>query len=90
LITGPELVSSSIALQRFKEDEPTSDIANFVIDIRDASGIFEIIFVPNQPPKGATGTTDGVTMGGSTIYGREIHYIISKGNYEIIRKHFAR
>jgi hypothetical protein len=84
-IAGPQLVACSSALKRFNEEYPNSDLANFQVAIRDDLVAYEIIFVPNQPP-----SSSGVWVGGSTPYGREVHYHVSKTTGEILNTTFGR
>jgi hypothetical protein len=84
-IPGRQLVACSSALERFKEEYPSSDLANFQVAIRDDLFAYEIIFVPNQPP-----SSSGVWVGGSTPYGREVHYHISKTTGELLKTTFGR
>ena len=82
---GRQLVALSSAVERFKEEYPNSDLANFQVVIRDDLVAYEIIFIPNQPP-----SPSGVWVGGSTPYGREVHYHFSKTAEEIFKTTFGR
>ena len=84
-MTGPESQACSVALERFKSDEPRSDIANFRVSLSEHPEEFEVIFIPNQPPNQTR-----IVVGGANVYGREVHYFITKNTYEVSRRHFAR
>jgi len=84
-ITGPQLAACGSALERFKEEYAGSELSNFQVVIRESLVAHEVIFVPNQPP-----SSSGVWVGGSTPYGREVHYHISKSTYEILKTTFGR
>lgn len=90
VITGSALMACAVALEDFRNHESGSNIENFIVHIRDNVGAFEVIFVPNQTPQDPDSTTYNLTVGGKTSYGREVHYVISKDTYEVVRKHFAR
>jgi hypothetical protein len=85
LMTGPELQAGSVALMRFRSDEPGSDIANFKVSLTEHAEEFEVIFIPNQPPNQTR-----IVMGGANVYGRVVHYFITKNTYEVSRRSFAR
>jgi len=83
-MTGTQLVACSTALERFRRDYGGSDLANFQVVIRDDLLVYEIIFVPNQPP-----SSSGIWVGGSTPYGREVHYHVSKTTGRYARRPLA-
>jgi hypothetical protein len=87
---GTQLMACSDALERFTKEETGSDIARYTINLRETPEAFEVVFVPDQVTPNNPGQSLKVTLGGKTAYGREVHYIISKEKYEILRTFFAR
>jgi hypothetical protein len=89
-MTGSELVACSKALKEFSAKNPGIEPSNYEVLIKDSSDSFEIVFVPNQVPSAASASARQVTVGGRTPYGPEVHYVISKGTYEINRTFYGR
>jgi hypothetical protein len=87
-MTGSELIAGSIALERFRKEESNSDVANFMVEITERSDAFEVVFVPKMPPYDTK--RPNITIGGGNIYGREVHYVVAKGTFEILRTSFGR
>ena len=83
-LSGPELKAAAIALERFRTQESRSDLANFASWIEDHPDSFEVVLVP-LPASGHP-----YPRGGTTEFGREVHYTVSKDKYEIIRTSFGR
>jgi hypothetical protein len=88
-MTGPEVEASSVALAAFKRDESKADLENYRVSVREHPKEFEVIFIPNQPPL-SDSEPNRIILGGATIYGREVHYFVSKDKCEILRRSFAR
>lgn len=88
-MTGPELEACSVALDAFKREQTGADLANYRISVKERPNEFEIIFIPNQPPSVGSGPRR-ITVGGSTVYGPEVHYLIGKDGYGILKRSFAR
>lgn len=90
LITGPELQAGAVALAKFTSDEKRADISNYRVFFKESLSEFEIIFIPNQPEQDVSAAGHQLVVGGETHYGREIHYFVSKGTFELLRRSFAR
>jgi hypothetical protein len=90
-MTGPELMAYCVALEKFKAQETKSEIRNFTIHLSEDSTTYEVVFVPNSPPpKDPKSGVVELHAGGETIYGREVHYIVSKDAYRVLRTFFGR
>ena len=89
VMSGPELEACSVALARFKQEQPRAEISNYHISVKEHLNEFEIAFVPNQPSAAGLGPRQ-ITLGGSTLHGPVVYYFISKDKYEILRRSFAR
>ena len=90
VIKGPELVACSVALEKFRREESKSSVENYSIEVTESPTAFEVVFIPNQPPQDPKSGRREITLGGKTIYGREVHYVVSKDTYKVIRTSFAR
>jgi hypothetical protein len=79
------------AQERFKVDEANSDLENYTVRVINLPTAFEVLFIPNLPPlKESSSGEVQVTLGGRTVYGREVHYMVERDTYKIIRRSFAR
>lgn len=85
-MTGAEALACSVALARFQSDEKGADLVNYRVLIRENSDHFDVAFVPNQGPE----YPHRIELGGGTVFGREVHYLVDKINYQITKVHFAR
>ena len=88
-MTGSELIACSKALNEFTDKNPEIDLSQKVL-VKHDSGSFEVIFVPNQALSDASASTRQIMVGGRTIYGPEIHYLVSEGTHEITRTFYGR
>jgi hypothetical protein len=80
-----------VAQERFQEDEASSDLKNYTVRVVNLPTAFEVIFIPNLPPlKELSSGEVQVTVGGRTVYGREVHYMVERDTYKITRRSFAR
>src|SRR5690242_11182676 len=84
-MTGPELVACSVALAKFKAEETKSDIKNYTVYVSENETTYEVVFVPNSPPSKTESGILELHLGGGTVLGREVHYIVSKDSYTIVR-----
>jgi len=90
-LTGPQLAAAATALARFRAEENKSDLNHFVIVVRESAELFEIIFGPERVDIRDPATGERVIMrGGSNVYGRIVHYFVSKESGEIVRRQLAR
>ncbi len=89
-MTEPEFKAYTIALELFKEKEKGAYLKNFDVKVRDHSDAYEVIFIPKQVATENREGTVTLSLGGKTAYGREVHYLISKIGYKVIRTSFAR
>ncbi len=65
----------------------TWDIQNYTVGIKETHDTFEVWLVPDLD-------TDNLLAGdivyGRNKFGKEVHYVISKDEYKIVRIEFAR
>ncbi|SRR6266436_8514107 len=73
-----------VALASYQATSPKADLRHFQIIVGTDGKNFDIIFLPDPDP------SDPYPVGGSTKYGAEVHYIISRRTYKILRTHLAR
>ena len=59
-------------------------IENYTVKLIDRGENVEIVFVPKQAQNSRP------VLGGKTGLGREVHYLISKADKEIYKKHYSR
>jgi hypothetical protein len=83
-LTGPQLRASAVALEDFLKGADAPDLDKFSVEIFELDDSYEVVFVPNQLSGQPT------VRGGETVFGKEVHYLISKNSNKIIRKSFAR
>ena len=84
ILSGQQLKACMVALaeyERFAQKAPTEHYTVWVTDLPEG---IEVVFVPYGP-------NDKTTMkGGGSEYGDEIHYLISRDTFEVVRVTFAR
>lgn len=85
-LSGPQLKASAIALEAFTKDFKSWDIQNYSIGVRETLDVFEVWLSPNLDP--GTDFSDHIAYG-LNKFGKEVHYTISKGRYEVIRVRFG-
>jgi hypothetical protein len=73
-----------VAMKDFLSTENNADLNHFAVQVSEDNDSYEVIFIPDQMPNGPS------VRGGRTQYGREVHYIVSRGTWQITRKTFAR
>src|SRR5216684_2806862 len=76
-ITGTQLKACATALKDFNGSKDGANLDHYTVEVSQSSDQFEVIFVPNHPEGVVT------VRGGTTKYGREVHYIVSREHYEI-------
>jgi len=81
-IQGTHIKLFLIAYDDFMIEKKT--ISDFNVKIINDEINVEIVFIPKQARK------SNPVLGGRTLIGREVHYIISKSENKIIKKHYSR
>jgi hypothetical protein len=82
-LTGPQLKACVVALDRFAKETPDAHLANYTVEVSTEREGFEVAFVPLHP----LGRT---ARGGETALGKEVHYVVSKQGFEIVRTFWGR
>ena len=84
VLSGAQLKACMAALaeyERFAHKAPTEHYTVWVTDLPEG---IEVVFVPYGPNDKIT------TRGGTSEYGDEIHYLISRDTFKVVRVTFAR
>lgn len=81
---GAEARAVAAAYAGFAEGQPDADAANYEVFVSQEGDAWKVVF----SPKPAAG--DAHTLGGRTSLGREWTAWISRGDYSLLRKAFAR
>jgi hypothetical protein len=83
VLTGGQLKACAIALEHFSRLPEGANIIKFQVYVDDDDENHEVIFVPIR-------TKEDVGRGGIAAAGREVHYFVSKENFEVVRRSFSR
>ena len=82
------LEASAIALKQFSKEQPRVDKKHFHVVIDESDASVNVAFVPDPSPtkQGCAGADCYLTMdvGGATVYGRSVTYVVSKESGKII------
>jgi hypothetical protein len=83
-----------VALKRFQKDQPKADSKHFDVYIREHAETVEIEFIPEASPRTDTcGKEDcsiTIDVGGGSIYGSGITYVVDKRTKKIVKTIYAR
>jgi hypothetical protein len=81
-LTGLQLKACAVALEQFSKRYPTAQLDHFTVIAKDETDGFEVIFLPE--------CDNWQERGGVTKYGDEVHYVVSRDKFEIVRTYFGR
>ena len=73
-----------VALVEYQRTSPKADLRHFSIIVDRERNNYDIVFLPDRGPG------EELLVGGSTKYGAEVHYIISRRTFKILKMHLAR
>jgi len=73
-----------VALAECQRTSPKADLRHFSIIVDRDGNNYDIVFLPDRGPG------EELLVGGSTKYGAEVHYIISRRTFKILKMHLAR
>jgi methyl coenzyme M reductase gamma subunit len=91
LLTGPQLAAAATALTRFRTEETKSNLARFIIEVRETEEFFEVMFGPEHVDVFDPITGEKmIVRGGGNVHGRAVRYFVSKDSGEIVKKQFSR
>ena len=94
-ISGREAEAVALAVKTFqaehrKEPKFYGDLKHYTVSIERQGQQVDIIFIPDPSPKPRNVPEPYLELGGSTVYGSEVHYIISLDRMKILKEHYAR
>ena len=81
-LSGAQLKAYSVGLEAFLNTPDAHNLEHYIIHLAKEDDSYDVVFQPETTPE------DG--LGGYTKYGREIHYIVSKKDYKVLRMHYAK
>ncbi|MGY8636826.1 hypothetical protein RAD15_30585 [Bradyrhizobium sp. 14AA] len=91
IFTGPQLAAAATALTRFRAEETESNLARFIIEVRETAEFFEVMFGPEHVDVFDPATGQKVIVrGGGNVHGRAVHYFVSKDSGEIVKRRLSR
>jgi hypothetical protein len=83
-LTGIQLKACATALEHFTGNKEGANLEHYTVEVTEVSDHFQVSFVPDHPEGEAT------VRGGATKDGREVHYIVSRDQYQIKRRFCGR
>ena len=84
----PSLSRSTLLKPSIVNAQIYGDLKHYTVFLERQGRQVDVRFVPDPSPKPQNVTEPYVELGGSTIYGYEVHYIISLDRVKI--EHYAR
>ncbi len=73
-----------VALAALLASAPKVDLPHYAVLVGREGKNFDIVFLPDSGPG------EENMVGGETMYGAEVHYIISPRTYKILEVHYAK
>jgi hypothetical protein len=94
-VTGREAEAIALAVNTFqaehrKEPKFYGDLKHYTVSIERQGRQVDVVFIPDRSPKPRNVPEPYLELGGSTVYGSEVHYIISLDRMKILKEHYAR
>jgi hypothetical protein len=87
-LTGAEAAAISIAVEAFKKIYAKPDLRHYTVELARRKNELEITFVADNPEK--VDNKHPGTVGGGTIYGPDMTYVVSLKTFKIVRYNFYR
>jgi len=87
-LTGPEAAAISVAVDAFKKIYAKPDLRHYTVELVRHKDELEITFVPDNPEK--VDSRHPGTLGGGTVYGPDMTYVVSLKTFKILRYNFYR
>jgi len=73
-----------VAFAAFQASAPKADLRHFSVLVHTEGKNYDVVFLPDPGPG------EEFLAGGETKYGAEVHYIISRRTFAVVRKEFAK
>lgn len=91
-LQGADAEAIAYACKAFKRSYPEAHLKNFTVEIAGNQNEIEVIFVPNPTPRPtvSSGSDHVLSFGGSTVFGEEVHYHMSRSPLKILRTTYGR
>jgi hypothetical protein len=87
-LTGAEAAALSVAVEAFKKIYAKPDLRHYTVELARRKNELEITFVSDNPEK--VDSKHPGTVGGGTIYGPDMTYVVSLKTFKIVRYNFYR
>jgi hypothetical protein len=87
-LAGDEAAAISVAVEAFKKIYAKPDLRHYTVDFVRRKNELEVTFVPDDPQK-VDSRHPGV-LGGETVYGPAMTYVVSLKTLKIVRYNFYR
>ena len=91
-LQGADAEAIAYAFKIFKRSYPKAQLKNFTVEVAGNQYEIEVIFVPNPTPRPTTssGSDHVLSFGGSTVFGEEVHYHMSRKPLKLLRTTYGR
>ena len=87
-LTGAEAAAISVAVEAFKKIYAKPDLRHYSVELVRHKDELEITFVPENPEK--VDSSQPGTLGGGTVYGPDMTYVVSLKTFKILHYNFYR
>ena len=87
-LAGDEAAAISVAVEAFKKIYAKPDLRHYTVELARRKNQLEVTFVPDDPQK-VDSRHPGV-LGGDTVYGPAMTYVVSLKTFKIVRYNFYR
>ena len=87
-VAGAEAAAISVAVEAFKKIYARPDLRHYSVEFARRKNELEITFVAENPEK--VDNRHPGTVGGGTIYGPDMTYVVSLKTFKILRYNFYR
>ena len=87
-LAGDEAAAISVAVEAFKKIYAKPDLRHYTVELARHKNELEVTFMAHDPER--VDSRHPGTVGGGTIYGPDMTYVVSLKTFQIVRYNFYR